>query len=168
MNNQTSPFVFEVGSVLRSGLMEVRQQEGATPVRIGSEMIAILEGAPVRVEARLNPLGDAVMVDASLDAQLSGQCVRCLNELHPDVHLEVQEVFAADEDFIQGDEADDAEETPLIEHDRIDLVQFFLDEAGLTLPFSPVCEGECEGDVPAPEAEDHVRDVRWAGLEKFL
>ncbi|AZA11710.1 YceD family protein [Corynebacterium gerontici] len=168
MKNQTSPFVFEVGTVLRSGLMEVRQLEGDTPVRIGPEMIAVPEGAPVSVEARLNPLGDAIMVDASLDAQLSGQCVRCLAELSPKVHLEVQEVFAADEDFIQGEDAEEAEETPLIEHDTIDLTQLFLDEAGLNLPFSPVCEGECEGDVPEPDTEDEVRDVRWAGLEKFL
>ncbi len=168
MNNESSPYVFDVGNALRSGITEVLLNEGPTPVRVGPEMIAVPEGKQVRVEARINPLGDAVMVDATLDAELEGQCVRCLAELRPHLHLDVQEVFGVDEDFIQGDDPEDDEVPPLIDHDAVNLEQLFLDEAGLNLPFSPVCEGECEGDVPEPDDEEEVRDIRWAGLEKFL
>ncbi|MCQ9351660.1 YceD family protein [Corynebacterium sp. 153RC1] len=170
-----NPFVFEVGQLLRSGMPETLTQEGPAPQRIGPAMIAIPEGAEVRIDAALTPLGEAVMADATLHATLQGQCSRCLTALSPEVDLSINEVFAASEDFIQGEAAEeDEDELPVVLNDTIDLLQSFLDEAGLNLPFNPVCEGGCEhGDVPEPdgvsgETQGQPTDPRWAGLEKFL
>ena len=53
----------------------------------------------------------------------------------------------------------------------------FIDEAVLSLPFNPTCEGGCDSQatgVPAPDGvsgeqpEEERVDPRWAGLEKFL
>lgn len=171
--NAASPFVFDVSRVLRTGVPETLTQSGETPERIGPAMIAVNKGQPVSIEAVLTPLGEAVMADATLRATFTGQCSRCLAQLHPEYTLSVNEVFAASEDFIQGDEpGEEEDELPQVEGDEIDLLQSFLDEAGLNLPFNPVCEDGCaDSDVPAPDGvsgETKPQDPRWAGLEKFL
>ncbi|GAA1474864.1 hypothetical protein CFELI_08900 [Corynebacterium felinum] len=173
MNAANSPFVFDVATLLRSGMTDFVSQQGPSPTRIGPAMIAIPEGAEVKVDATLTPLGEGVMVDADISATLSGECVRCLAPLHPIATLHVNQVFAASDDFITGDDAgEDEDEIPQVEGDRIDLLQTVLDEAGLNLPFNPQCEGGCsETDVPAPDGvsgEEEKVDPRWAGLEKFL
>lgn len=176
----TSPFVFNVGELLRSkAQMPVqRQQSGPSPTRIGPEMIAIAEGENVTVDATLSPIGSGIFVNAEVSTTLTGECVRCLRELRPYYTLRISQVFAAYDDFFTGDEAlDDEDEVPMVEQDHIDLLQTVIDEAGLKLPFNPTCEGGCHNEdtgVPAPdgvsgedEAEDKV-DPRWSGLEKFL
>ncbi len=179
-----SPFVFDVAALLRgSGIPENIQQSGPSPTRIGPEMIAIPEGGTVDVDAHLIPLGGGISVQATIQAQLKGQCSRCLRELTPFTSLNVSEVFAVDDDFITGDEAEDEDELPQVHQDSIDLLQPVIDAAGLNLPFNPLCTelgfSSCDdSDVPAPDGsvddldddedgEDTV-DPRWAGLEKFL
>ncbi len=175
-----SPFVFDVAAVLRgSGLPETLQQSGVSPTRIGPEMIAIPEGGNVVVGAYFIPLGGGISVVADITAQLEGQCSRCLRELHPEFTLRVSEVFSASDDFITGEEAEDEDELPKVDHrDQVDLLQSVIDSAGLNLPFNPICAelgyGSCDnGDVPSPDGESGVEDdekvdARWAGLEKFL
>ena len=176
----TNPFVFDVSEVLGGdGTAETVTQTGPSPSRIGPEMIAIPEGREVQVEATLIPLGSGVMVDATATAQLQGQCVRCLKELTPTETVRISEVFSAADDFITGDAETDedqgsGDEIRRVVDNTVDLEQAFVDEAGLTWPFNPTCQPECEGDtdVPAPDAvegeENNLVDPRWAGLEKFL
>ena len=66
------------------------------------------------------------------------------------------------------------DEVPEIVNDELDLLQTVIDEAGLGLPFAPVCENGCDIETPegvttgvSGEEEDKV-DPRWSGLEKFL
>ena len=175
-NTSNSPFVFDVSDPMRSGMVEHRTQTGPSPTRIGPEMIAIPEGHDVTVDATLTPLGEAIQ----------GECVRCLKTITPDTTLTVSQVFATTPDFVVGD-PDDEEETeavPLIQHDMVDLLQSVIDEAGITLPFNPVCPDGCADDAEVPGL-DHLDDgsadsdnsdsgaarpidPRWSGLEKFL
>lgn len=169
-----SPFVFNCAAVMSgSGMPQHITQTGPSPERIGLPMIAIDSGSEVTVDATLTSLGSGIMVDATVSAQLSGQCSRCLAELHPMQEFHIHEVFSASDSFIQGAEADDEEDVPSVVDDQIDILQSVVDVAGLELPFNPVCEGDCaESDVPAPDGiageEDNLPDPRWAGLEKFL
>lgn len=172
----TSPFVFNVAALLRgSGMPEHRTQTGVCPERIGLSMIGIDKGAEVTVDATLTPLGEGIKVDATIGAPLDGQCSRCLKQLTPDYEIDVNEVFAASENFIQGDEGDDDDDIPQVVGDEIDLLQTVIDAVGLDLPFTPTCEyfdQVCEDEeVPAPDGvsgeEDDRPDIRWAGLEKF-
>ena len=165
----TSPFVFNV-----AGLTEFAQrtQTGPNPTRIGPEMIGLAEGEEVTVDATLTQLGGGVLVDADVRGRLTGQCVRCLRELHPDLELHVTQVFAGSPDFVTGEEGDEVDELPEIVGDRVDLLQAVIDEAGLALPFNPTCEDGCEeSETPAPDGvsgEYKPADPRWADLEKFL
>ena len=78
----TSPFVFDVAGLLRSpGLPVQESNTGQSPVRVGVPMIAVDEGAEVTVDATLTPLGEGIMVDATVTAPLTGQCSRCLRDL---------------------------------------------------------------------------------------
>lgn len=184
----TNPFVLPVAELIRGGsvMPEQRRLVGPSPSRIGPEMIAIAEGEEVTVDATLTPLGGAILVDADITATLTGECVRCLRTLRPETTLHISQVFAVDEDFVDGGEEDEedgsVDDVPLIERDEINLEQTVTDEAGLSLPFNPTCEGGCPQDgtdVPAPDGEvdedgniiggeDPRVDPRWAGLEKFL
>ncbi|BFL74785.1 YceD family protein [Corynebacterium pseudogenitalium] len=175
---------FDVGELLNAqgadALPEQRTQTGPAPERIGVEMIAIPKGEELTVDATLTPLGAGVLVDANVSGRLTGECSRCLKELHPELDLHVTQVFAVDESFVSGDDpaADDegsGDEIPEIEDDELDLLQAVIDEAGLNLPFAPVCEDGCEIDTPegvttgiSGEKEEDKVDPRWAGLEKFL
>lgn len=176
----TNPFLVDVSAALHGdGLPVTISQTGPSPSRIGPEMIAIPEGQEVAVEATVTPLGGGVLVDATATAQLKGQCVRCLRELTPTETITVSQVFSGSDDFITGD-AESAEDdgsgddVPQIVDDIVNLEQSFVDEAGLNLPFNPVCEPACpeDSDVPAPDGvsgeENDLVDPRWAGLEKFL
>ena len=128
---------------------EQRTQTGPAPERIGVEMIAIPKGEDLTVAATLTPLGSGVLVDADISGVLTGECARCLKELHPQLDLHVTQVFAADESFVSGDDADSddagsGDEIPEIQDDELDLLQAVIDEAGLNLPFAPVCEDGCD------------------------
>lgn len=173
----TSPFVFNVAELVRTSttMPEHRSQTGPSPSRIGPEMIAIAEGSEVTVEATLTPLGTGIMVDADITAELTGECVRCLQPLNPPFEAHISQVFGSDEEFITGDDGEEGDDDiAVVTGDSVDIEQAVTDEAGLTLPFNPSCEGGCDSvDVPAPdgvsgEKVEGETDPRWAGLEKFL
>ncbi len=179
----TNPFKFNVADLIHgpgaTGTPQDRTQTGPAPERIGVEMIAVPAGADVQVAATLTPLGGAVLADAHVTGTLTGQCVRCLRELHPELDLSISQVYATDPDFITGDPDEDSDagsgdEVPLIDNDELDLLQAVIDEAGLTLPFNPTCEGGCDMELPegvtagVSGEEEATPDIRWSGLEKFL
>lgn len=179
----TSPLKFNVAALVRgpeaTGMPRQCSQTGPAPQRIGVEMIAIPQGADITVDVTLTPLGNAIMADADVTGTLSGECARCLAPISRPLDLHVTQVFAVNEDFITGDgvaeeDKGSGDEVPEVDGDYIDLLQAVIDEAGLTLPFAPTCDGECDIDTPdnvttgvVGEDEDKV-DPRWAGLEKFL
>lgn len=173
-----NPLVLDVSEIIRNGgTFEERLSQGPAPVRIGPEMIAIEEGAPLEVEARLTNVGEGLMVEATVRGTATGQCVRCLADLNPDVEFTIQEVWALTDTFVVTDsDAEDEDLPPVVKDDSIDLTQAVIDEAGVELPFSPVCEefGQvCDESTPAPdgvsgEQDSAPIDPRWAGLmDKF-
>ena len=176
-----SPFVFDVGRVLREGAPEPFSRVGDAPERIGAEMIAVQQGTEVRLDGMVTPLGGGVLIDADVRAPLRGQCARCLRELSDDLDIHVSTVFSAGEGFLDQDDEDEDPEDDVaaLVDDLADITQAVIDEAVLALPFNPSCEeirGEsCDEEstgVPAPDGisgeEEPSPDPRWAGLaEKF-
>lgn len=172
----SNPFVIHVGDI-PNGSLERITTSGPSPVRWGGQMLAVEEGTTVDVDATVNNLGEAFMVQATVFGEANGTCSRCLRPLTPELKVSISEVFGTTPDFIQGDEGEEDEEPPLVVDNAVDISQSIVDEAGLNAPFSPVCEDfdlECEDATPAPDGvseeqdeEDNRPDPRWAGLEKF-
>ena len=175
-----SPFVLDVSHALRDNLPEQFRKVGDAPVRIGAEMIGVAQGAEVEVDGLITNLGGGVLVDATVSAPLSGECVRCLAPVSHNLDIHISAVFSGSDDFITGEEVEEGEdEIGEIVDNTVDITQAVIDEAVLSLPFNPTCEsfgGRCEvseTEVPAPdgvvgEANDNQVDPRWAGLaQKF-
>lgn len=165
------PFLLDVREPLQAvGVPHHVTTTGDAPVRLGGEMLGVAEGTPVEVVADLTNLGESLLVDATVHARVTGQCSRCLNQLDVEHSLHISDVFGMTPDFIGGDEAEEGEEPLMVEEDRVDITQLLVDEAGLTLPFNPVCGDyglECNDAIPAPDGisgEETVVDPRWAGL----
>lgn len=172
----SNPFVIQVGDI-PNGSMEHITTQGPSPVRWGGQMMAVEEGTTVAIDATVNNLGEAFMVNATVSGEGAGTCSRCLRALSPELSVSISEVFGTSAEFIQGDEADeDEDEPPLVVDNAVDISQSVVDEAGLNAPFSPVCADydlDCEEATPAPDGiseeqeEEDSLDPRWAGLEKF-
>ncbi|WP_158256042.1 DUF177 domain-containing protein [Corynebacterium sp. 13CS0277] len=176
----TSPLNFDVTDILRGANSATLDSSGPAPARIGLNMVAFEEGAPLDVTAHFTPLGgETVNAFATVSGPQTVQCARCLATFTHDDSVEINRVYTADPNLVQGEEAEDEdadEGVEVFEGTVVDLTQALIDEAGLTWPFSPVCADygrECDtDDVPAPDGESgkdekNLIDPRWAGLEKF-
>ncbi|WP_297005584.1 DUF177 domain-containing protein [uncultured Corynebacterium sp.] len=154
---------------------------GPTPVRLGGEMLGVAEGSQIEIDADVSNLGESLLVDATVHGRATGQCSRCLAELDEPLAVRINDVFGINADFITrdgvagGGSGDDDFEPLLVQDDMVDITQLVLDEAGLTLPFNPVCEDyghDCTEDTPAPdgvsEEQEAAPDPRWAGLSGKL
>ncbi|APT90520.1 hypothetical protein CSPHI_05135 [Corynebacterium sphenisci DSM 44792] len=178
-----SPFVVDVGPVLREGAAAPFRASAPAPERIGAELIGVPAGAEVLVEGRITPLGGGVLVDAEVRAPLAGTCARCLADLDDRLDIRVSRAFGAGEGFVVDDSGEDQDledDAPPLVGDYADLTQAVIDETVLTLPFSPTCAdfggvdcAERDTGVPAPdgvvgEGAPEAVDPRWAALaERF-
>ncbi len=149
-----------------------------SPARIGVELIAIAEGAPMHLDLRLESVSEGVLVTGTMSAPTSGECARCLKPISGEVEIDLTELFAYPDSTT--DETTDADEIGRVGRDggseTVDLEQPIIDAVGLALPFSPVCSPDCAGlcpecGVPLADAEpDHHHeqiDPRWAKLAEL-
>jgi len=141
--------------------------ELASPEKLGEGMIAVLEGAPVSIDLRLEALHDGILVSGTVDVTAVGECVRCLTDVSESLQVDFQELFA-----YTKDEAFDFE----VHDDHVDLEPLVRDSVVLSLPFQPVCRPDCPGLDPEtgerladhPDREPReITDPRWAALADF-
>lgn len=138
------------------------------PERVGTTVIGVPVGEPVRIGGRLESLHDGILVSAEVSTVAAGECVRCLVDVRQDVEVEFQELFAYD-----SDEAFDHQ----VIDERVDLEAAVRDAVVLALPFQPVCQPDCLGlcpvcgvrllDEPGHQHEPEV-DPRWSALGGLL
>lgn len=145
-----------------------------SPSRIGLDLVAIDDGAPLQLDLQLHCVNEGVLVTGSVSAPLSGECSRCLLPFTDHVDVELAELYAfpgsATAETMEDDEAG------RVVDDMIDLEQGIVDAVGLELPMSPVCSGDCPGLCPdcgiplatAPGHRHETVDPRWAKLSGFL
>jgi len=142
-----------------------------SPSRIGLDLIAIDEGAPLDVDLRFESVSEGVLVSGTVTAPTSGECARCLTGMSGRVRVHLTELFAYPDSTTEATTEHD--EVGHIVDGTIDLEQPLIDMVGLDLPLSPVCRPDCPGlcsecGVPLAEAEPghhHERtDPQWAKL----
>ena len=117
---------------------------------------------------------EGVLVTGEADADLEGECVRCLEPIEDTVHVDFQELFVYDDPDTR--EIDDDEDVSRLEGDLLDLEPVLRDTVVLALPFQPLCREDCPGlcsECGAHLADDpdhrhEAVDSRWAALQDLV
>jgi uncharacterized protein len=175
-----SPLVINISRLgRRPGSMLTISETLPSPSRIGLDLIAIDEGAPLTLDLRIESVSEGALVTGTVSAPTSGECARCLTPITGDVEIDLTELFAYPDSAT--DETTDADEIGRVgssgQPDTVDLEQPIVDAIGLALPFAPLCGPDCVGlcphcGVPLAAAEPghhHEQiDPRWAKLTDIV
>ena len=171
-----SPLVINISRLgRRPGSMLTLSETVPSPSRIGLDLIGIDEGAPLKLDLRIESVSEGVLVSGTVWAPTSGECARCLTPFTGDVEIDLTELFAYPDSATEA--TTDADEVGHVVKDSIDLEQPIVDAVGLALPFSPLCGPDCQGlcpdcGIPMATAEPghgHEKiDPRWAKLSSML
>jgi uncharacterized protein len=167
-----SPLTFDISRLpRRPGSMQRVCESVPSPSRIGLDLIAIDEGAPLDLDLRFESVSEGVLVSGTVTGPTSGECARCLAGMNGQVRVHLTELFAYPDSTTEATTEQD--EIGHIVDGTIDLEQPLIDTVVLELPLSPVCRPDCPGlcsdcGVPLAEAEPghhHEQiDPRWAKL----
>ena len=134
------------------------------PLHVGSTEVPT--GGEVDVDLLLESIAGGISASGHVRAGWTGECRRCLEEVHGTLEVLVAETFT---DVVQEGE------TYPIEGDAIDLSELARDAVLLDLPPAPLCREDCAGPVPErfevtvevdeEEPPEPPRDPRWAALD---
>jgi uncharacterized protein len=170
-----SPFVFDVRELgRRAGSLRTYRRSAPSPAKLGLELIAVPEGAPLAIDVRLESVTEGVLVTGTVSVQADGECGRCLDPIHEELDVDILELFA----YLDSttDETSDEDEVHRVENDYVDIEPVVRDAVVLGLPFAPLCRPDCGGlcpecgqrvdDLPADHTHEQL-DPRWAALAAF-
>jgi uncharacterized protein len=170
-----SPLTIDIARLgKRPGSIFRVQETVDSPLRIGLELIAIPQGAPLDLDLRVESVSEGVLVTGTVSAPTVGDCSRCLTPVQGRVEVTLTELFAYPDSATEATTEED--EVGHVVDQTVNLEQPIIDAVGLELPFSPVCSPDCPGLCPecgvSLAAEpDHVHeqiDPRWAKLAAML
>ena len=136
------------------------------PADLGIEIVSVPAGSDMQLQLRLESVVEGVLVSGPALLQVTGECVRCLDDLAVEREVPFQELF-----YYQGQSVDDAE-VPRVQDDLIDLDPVLRDAVVPGLPFQPLCREDCPGlciECGArleddPDHQHDQADPRWAAL----
>ena len=158
----------------RPGSMHELEREAGAPSDLGTDVIAVEEGAPLHLDVRMESVVEGVLVTGSVRGTATGACVRCLDPVTEEVAGTFQELFVHADRHVHHDQVgdEDADEEHLVEDGLIDLEPVVRDTVVPALPFQPVCRPDCPGlcsvcGQPLAEDPEHQHDQidpRWAAL----
>ncbi|MDQ1048868.1 DUF177 domain-containing protein [Streptomyces sp. V4I2] len=177
-----NPLVFDTHELgRRPGALQRLTREIDAPKDLGiQEVIGVPEGAPMKLELRLESVMEGVLVTGTVRATAKGECVRCLEPLELELTADFQEMFSYPDADDRGrpkaepaDDAEDDEDMLFIEDGLFDLEPVLRDAVVLALPMQPVCREDCPGlcaQCGARLADDpghhhDAVDIRWAALQ---
>ncbi|MCV7197182.1 YceD family protein [Mycobacterium angelicum] len=175
LHTLAKPMVLDIARLgRRPGAMFTVQDTVHSPARIGVELIAIEQGAPLDLDLRVESVSEGVLVTGTVAAPTTGECSRCLTPIQGRVQVSLTELFAYPHSATE--ETTEEDEVGHVVDERIDLEQPIIDAVGLELPFSPVCRPDCPGLCPqcgialASEPGHHHEqiDPRWAKLAGMI
>jgi uncharacterized protein len=157
----------------RPGSQREVSRTAPAPADLGIEVLSVVEGSPVELDLRLEAVMEGVLVTGTAHADLVGECVRCLEPLHDEIDVDLQDLFVYADKHDQRAPDDDDQDVRVLEDDLLDLEPLLRDAVVLALPFQPLCRDDCPGlcpdcgtrlaDDPDHHHEDPI-DPRWAGL----
>jgi len=163
----------------RPGLERHLTWTAPAPADLGIEVLRVPEGSAVELDLRLEAVVEGVLVTGTANAELTGECVRCLDEISSAITADFGELFVYDDEdtrsLPESLETEDGE-TSRLEGDLIDLEPVLRDAVVLALPFQPRCREDCPGlcvecgarlaDDPGHRHDEQI-DPRWAALQSL-
>lgn len=129
---------------------------------------------PVNMSIVATASDDTVYVTGKGKATAQMLCSRCLDQFEQTIDIDFKEAFSQNEDVV---DADEDEETLLIEEDFIDLLPVIEENIVLAFPFIPLCKDDCLGlcaicgrdqNEEQCHCQDDVIDPRLEGLKAFF
>ncbi|GAA1271548.1 DUF177 domain-containing protein [Kitasatospora nipponensis] len=177
------PLVFDTHELgRRPGSLRTVERTFPAPEGLGVvDVIGVPTGSEIALELRLESVVEGVLVTGTAEAQVTGECVRCLEPVEDDLDVAFQELYYYPETDERGrktssqDEAsdEDEEETYRLEGDYFDLEPVLRDAVVLALPLQPVCQEDCLGLCSEcgallnddPDHQHDAVDPRWAALQ---
>jgi len=159
----------------RPGTMRELARSIPLESRIGLDLIGIEVGSTVEMAIRLEAVSEGVLVNATIHADVVGECGRCLEPFDDVLDLQVMELFAYPDSAT--DQTTEEDEMYRVVDDFIDLEPVVIDAVGLGLPLQPVCSPDCLGlcaecgvrlAIAGSEHSHEILDPRWAGLAAKL
>ena len=160
-----SPYALRVRDLAhRPGEMREHSLDIEVPDAMGAGLIAVRQGAELRIDVKLEGLHEGVLVSGHASADAAGECSRCLIDISEPIEVDFAELFAYDasEDF-----------DFFVRDDHVDCEPVVRDAVVLSLPFQPVCRPDCPGLDPVTgerladlgeQPARQVIDPRWAAL----
>jgi uncharacterized protein len=139
-------------------------------VALGGQTYEIEGGlARARLDVSRTSTGHALRL--RLTPELSGPCVRCLEDARLPLEIDVREVD-------QPSAGDEELRSPYVDEGQLDLERWANDAVVLALPAQPLCRSDCAGLCPVcgeslndadPEAHHHETggDPRFAKLKEL-
>jgi len=170
-----APLVLDTRDLPRSpGAMRAVERVVPAPEHLGLELIRVPVGAELTLRLRLESVTEGILVSATVQAPLQGECGRCLRAISDLFEVSYQELYAYEHSTT--DDTTDEDEVGRMQGDLIDLEPELRDAVVLALPNNPLCRADCPGLCPEcgvhwdelPEDHGHRQvDPRWAALDQF-
>lgn len=162
-----SPLVIDVHELSRqAGAMKEVHTVVPAPAGMGVEMMRVPQGSDIALDLRLESVVEGIWVSGTAEADLTGECARCLVPVEDETSVELEELYVH-----PGKDAD--EDAYFVVDERIDIEPALRDAVVLDLPFTPLCREDCAGlclecGANLNENPDHTHgdkvDPRWAQL----
>ena len=134
--DSASPWVIDVLREIprRPGTMKPWRRDVPAPADapFGLETIGVPAGGPIALDLRLESVMEGVLVSGTVDADVTGECARCLGPVSDHVSVDVTELYAYPDSVT--DESADADEVSRIVDEKIDLEPAVRDALLLELP----------------------------------
>ncbi|MDO5662907.1 MAG: DUF177 domain-containing protein [Brachybacterium sp.] len=151
----------------------VERTAPAPDIEATGAAMRIATGTDITVEASFESVVEGIFVTGTAEAELAGECSRCLDPVDDDLSVRFDELFTYPQK-VPRDAADD--DVDVLTGDEIDLGPLVRDALALETPPQPLCREDCPGLCPQcgfrmEEDPDHAHEVidsRWAQLEALL
>jgi len=176
---------FNVAQLLRESVGATRSATVVADVyRLVPELAesgvpGVVEQPELSGRVRLMLMGDGILAQGDLSAELTLPCSRCLESVVVPIDVELEEVFTPTIDVITGQAIKPEEDDRALwidEHHILDLSEVLRQDVLVAVPIHPVCREDCRGLCStcgqnlnegscncAPEP-----DPRWASLVALL
>ncbi len=166
------------------------------PAHLGIGVLGVPEGSELELDLRLESVVEGVLVSGTVNAAVTGECVRCLDPVTSAIEVDLQELYVhpdreherrgghaggraggngrgrVDEGIGEDEEM---AALPQLDGDLLDLEPVLRDAVVLALPLRPLCREDCPGlcaecgaRLDSDPGHGHeVDDPRWAVLRQL-